>query len=192
MTMTKKEVFDIMASDMKLWDAAKTDKHADGSISKTLDLPFGIGPHTVTLEGLTDAQKKRDAVTTFASYIRGLIKERIDDEAVTARAKASAARREQTDSGDSVSGSPEGVPSSVIETPPISGTGETYQTDAQGDGDFGATLTARRTAIVGRIKRVEDNLAQWKRELRGLDAALAAMEDDDDVESTERIHTGEA
>ena len=160
-------------------DAATTEDNGKGTLIKSLDLPFGIGETNVTIEGLTDAGKKRNAVSQFGEYIRGLIKERIDDEAVTARAKAAAERVEQDDSADSVRDSAERVQEPVCEASPIQTTSGSYEEDAIEDVDFGTGLAARRTSLINRIGRVESDLARWRKELKGIEAALEAMSDDE-------------
>jgi hypothetical protein len=90
--MTKSEIMSILQSDMKLWDSAATTDMGDGTLIKTLDLPFGLGETTITLEGLTNGLKRRSAVEQYGGYIRGLIEECINDEAITARAQQAAAK----------------------------------------------------------------------------------------------------
>jgi hypothetical protein len=89
--MNKQEWIDLMQSDGKLWDMAE--KEMDGTNMKlTLrGLPWGIGDAEVTLEGMDNAIAKRNAVGSYAEYIRGLIDEQINDEAITIRAAQAAA-----------------------------------------------------------------------------------------------------
>jgi len=177
-TLSKREAIDLMNSDMKLWDAATTVDNGKGTLVKSLDLPFGIGETNVTIEGLTDAGKKRNAVSQFGEYIRGLIKERIDDEAVTARAKAAAQKAEQDDSSDSLRDGSERVQDTRRKAPTYPPAVEAHEEDVAEDAGLGATLAARRASLVERIGRVETNLTLWRKELRGIDAALEAMSDD--------------
>jgi len=172
LNMETQELLSIMQSDMKLWDKASTEEVGPGKVVKTLDLPYGIGEYSVTLEGLNDADKRRSALASYGAHIRQIVKERIDDEAVTARAKAAAARSEQVDSGDSILVDPQGVPVAQRKTPPVQGTSGAHEEDAEEDGDLGEALAAKGTALRERIGRAEDNLAKWKKELAMIEAAL--------------------
>lgn len=182
--LSKREIIDVMQSDMKLWDMAETEESAPGTVVKTLNLPLGIGEYTVTIEGLKDAGKKRDALASYGAHIRGLIKERIDDEAITARAKAAAARSESVGGGDSVRDDPAGVPVPPREAPPNEEASQAYAETTTDDADFGATLIARRASLKERIGRVEVDLARWRKELKALDAACAALEEPDAPEDS--------
>lgn len=180
--MNVNDALDIMQSDMKLWDTAEKKPIAGGKVEVTLDLPWGIGSHSVTLEGMKDAQGKRNAVGAYGEYIRGLIDEQINDEAITSRAQVAAARAEQDGSADSDSLSADaGLRDTPVPAETNAGTGKTHEVHAQEADDFGATLTARGAALSDRIIRVEFDLARWKRELTGIQAALEAMEEDDEV-----------
>lgn len=88
--ISKAEIIGLMQSDMKMWDSAATKDLGDGKIMKTIVLPYGIGETTVTLEGITDAGKRRNAVAGYGEYIRGLIDEQINDEVITSRAQQAA------------------------------------------------------------------------------------------------------
>lgn len=177
--MNERETLDIMASDMKLWEAAQSKPLGPHSVEKTLELPWGIGTVVVNMEGMTDATKKREAVGAFANYIRGVIKEARDDDAVTARAKAAVARREPLDGEDSNSlSADQGLRHQTVQASAHEGAGETYERHVEEPAGLGETLTARRVALSERIGRVETDLARWRKELKGIDAALAAMEDD--------------
>lgn len=175
--LSKREAIDIMQSDMKLWDTATTEVQKDGTIVKSLHLPFGIGETSVTLQGLTDAGKKRHAVTAFGEYIRGLIEERIDDDAVTARAKAAAAKAEQADSADSPSSGsgPERVREPTVQAPVDEEADQAHEADVGQALGLGETLAAQRATLREQIGRAEDNLAKWRRELTAVEAGLDAL-----------------
>ena len=173
------DALDIVQSDMKLWDKSETEPLPGGAVRKSINLPWGIGEVSATLEGMNDAEKRRAAVGAYANYIRDIVKQATDDEAVTSRAKAQAARSEQVDSADGVRSGTEGVPVAATEATPVEGADEAYEEATEGAAGFGEALTARRTALSERIGRVESDLARWRRELKGIDAALAAMEDED-------------
>ena len=178
-TLTEADVQAIMQSDMKLWETADTTEPSPGTIVKSMHLPFGIGECNTTLEGLTDAIKKRAAVAQYGEYIRSLIKDRTDDEAIEARAKQAAARTEERDSRDSILVDSGGVPVSSGQEAVESGSEDAYVEDAEDDATFGEALAVKRATLRERIGRTEANLARWRRECKALDAALAALEEDD-------------
>lgn len=174
-TLSKREIIDLMQSDMKLWDRAETNDMGGGKITKSLNLPFGIGECVVTLEGLKDAGKKREAVGSYGAYIRGLVREQIDDEAVSARAASAAARSKYASSGDSVLVDPSGSPVPTSQEEVVEEAGQSHEEDATSDADFGESLAARGASLRDRIERTEADLTKWRRELKGIDAAIAAM-----------------
>jgi hypothetical protein len=92
--MNEQELNAIMQHDLKLWDSAVVELDKSGVMSRTLDLPHGIGPYTIIVGKYNDfnAMQRRDAVGQFGEAVRAAIKDRIDDEAVTARAQQAAAR----------------------------------------------------------------------------------------------------
>lgn len=173
------DALDIVQSDMKLWDKSDTEPLPGGAVRKTINLPWGIGVVSVNLEGLNDGKGRRNAVGAYAEYIRDIVKQAIDDEAVTSRAKAQAARVEQANSGDGVLSGTEGVPESTSAEEVVEGSDEALEEDAKQPAGFGETLIARRVTLEARINRVEADIARWRRELKGIDAAIAAMEEDD-------------
>ena len=75
-------------------------------------------------------------------------------------------------------GSAERVPDEDIQEGTEEGTEEAHQEDAEEATGFREGLVARRATISSRIKRVRVDLARWETELKGIDAALEAMEDD--------------
>lgn len=181
--MDKFEALNIMQSDFKLWEAATETAISPGVVEKTINLPWGIGDVTVRLEGMNDAGKRRQAVGAYGEHIRSLIDDRINDEAVTARAKAAAAKAQPADSDDSNGvGGWESVPSGPREeeVPPKTDeeAGGVYQPDAQEPLGFRETLVARRAAVDERIGRLTVELDTACRELKGIDAALGAMDED--------------
>lgn len=178
--MEIKDALDIMNSDFKLWEKSKSKDLGNGKVEKTIDLPWGIGEYSVTLEGMNDGSKRRAAVGAYGQHIRDLIKERIDDEAITSRAKAAAARAEYTRSSDSNSiSTDEGLRDSPVQTQVVSTTSEAYSEDAEADVDFGEALVAKRVKIDNEIERLTANLAKLCKELRGIDAAIEAMRDEE-------------
>lgn len=181
-TLTEIEALSIMSSDMKLWEIAETKEPEPGVLVKRLALPWGIGETEIRLEGITDAIKRRGAVQQYADYIRNLIKDKTDDEAVEARAKQAAARLEPLDSGGSILTSSGRVPSEGVEEAFVPGTGDIYQDNVEGDGGFGANLIAQRSALQARVGRAEADITAWRRTLRALDAACLALEEEEEDE----------
>ena len=178
------EILDIMNSDFKLWEAAEDEDVGPGKVNKTINLPWGIGEVTVTREGMNDAGKRRAAVGAYGEHIRGLIRDRTSDESVEARAKQAAARAELANSEDSdgvggvepVHGGPEAeeeVQEEVTEE-----AARPYGPAAEQSLGLRETLTLRRAEVDDRIGILTVELDTACRELRGIDAALAAMEDD--------------
>ncbi len=151
----------------------------DGGVEKTITLPWGIGEHTVTLEGMNDAGTRRGAVSTYGEYIRGLIDERINDESVTSRAQAAVGRSEQADSEDSIGVSGGlGVRNETVQAQSGATTEEVYQESVEGPADFGDDLVARRASLDGRIEFHIGEVARLSRQLKGIDAAIEAMKDE--------------
>lgn len=174
--MNINDALDVMQSDMKLWDTAKKKGLKGGKVEVTLDLPWGIGVHTVTLEGMDNAEGKRKAVGVYGNYIRDLIKEQTDDEAVTARAKAAAARSEPDDSPDGFGFDPNaGVQHAAGKAETVQATDTAHGEDAEGNADFGATLIARESYLLKVTERARADLTRWDNELQGISAALKAM-----------------
>lgn len=106
--MNEIEFLQIMQSDSKLWDYAETVQDG-GAVTKTLQVPWGIGEVSVTLEGMGDVNGRRAAFSAFGEYIRGLVNDRISEEAITARAEQADKRTGATSDRqpDSTSPSPE-------------------------------------------------------------------------------------
>lgn len=191
--LTVQEALGIMQSDNGLWNRAEKRQGKDG-LELVLDLPWGIGTAPVTLQGTDNAKGRRNAVSAYGDYIRGIIKERIDDDEVTSRARAAAARHEQADSDSSGSGIYTGErdkgQSSVQEAAP-SQSKQTHDRSAKRSVGLRETLTSRRLEIEddieffrARIAEADTELKELYRELRGIVAAVEAMEDDDAPEDS--------
>lgn len=169
--MTKTELIDMMQSDMKLWDNAQTKEGPGGVIEKVIDLSaFGLDKEwTVRMEGITNAEQRREAVAIFGSHVRAAIKEKIDDEAVTARAAAQAAysRGSADRLADSVgtdrTGSKEIFGPSAVPT--------SYEA-----ADFHTELTDRAEFLRGRIAEYDRQSRAWRKELMAVEAALRAYD----------------
>ncbi len=93
--MNKQEFLGMMESDSKLWETAETSAEGD-KVVKTIDIPWGIGKTTVTLEGIGNVNGRRAAFSSFGEYIRGLVNDRISDDAITARAEQAAEKVSET------------------------------------------------------------------------------------------------
>ena len=172
--MDVQQALDIMQSDMKLWDTAETEDLGEGRVTKTLDLPWGIGKLSVTLEGMTDATKRRDAVAQYGAFVRAEIEERIDDEAITSRAKAAAARAELDNSADGDSLATGGT-IETGEARPLQEAGKAPSELTPYGADLGATLIARAAEIEGRLRALEEERDNLARDRDGIEAALLAM-----------------
>lgn len=179
--MDIKEVLDLMHSDFKLWERATSEDLGEGVVAKTITLPWGIGEYTVNMEGMNDANKRREAVAAFGNHIRDVIEERIDDEAITSRAQAAAARAKQDDSGHRNADSQlVGIYDEAIQETDAEDSTEAHQGTVEGTSSFGDDFAADRAAINGRINELTRDLARLCRQLRGIDAAIAAMKENDD------------
>ena len=177
---TEQELSQVLNSDFKLWEFAETEENGT-SITKSLNLPLGIGEVSVTLEDVHDATTKRGAVEAFGDYVRGLVRERTDDEEVTARAEAARQRAMQDDLDHGIYVGQQRVqdPSAKEET--LQGAVQTHDGDDEGDGGLGAVLFAKRATLRERVNGARADLARWTKELKALDAACAALEEDDDT-----------
>lgn len=177
--MNEQELNEVLQSDIRLWEVADTVQHPDGAVTKTLDLPYGIGVTEVRLEGMTDGIKRKAAFESYGNYIRGLVHEQTDDGAIQARAEAAAARSKQDNRTDSLLVDRGGAPLTADTPSDVPGAEEPYGGHADGNAGLGATLIAQRTALAAKVGRAEANLATWRRELKALDAACKALEEDD-------------
>ena len=177
--MEVKDALDIMNSDFKLWERAVDTELGGGKMAKTLTLPWGIGEYTVTMEGMNNAEQRRNAVSEYGKHIRYVIDERTNDEGIVGRAQVAAARTEQDDSEDSV-GSDRGV--GVRDEAPLQDareeTGEACKEDAEEPEQFGADFAARRLEVESRLSQLHAAATRAERELRVIKAALKAMEDE--------------
>lgn len=182
---TEQELSEVLNSDFKLWEFAETEESGT-SITKSLNLPYGIGEVTVTLEDVHDATTKRGAVEAFGDYVRGLVKQRTDDEEVTARAEAARQKAMQDDLDNGIYVGNQRVQDPQAKEETVQGTVQAHDGDDEGDGGLGAVLFAKRAALRNRVNGARANLARWDKELRALDAACAALEDDDDTPSDTR------
>jgi hypothetical protein len=189
--LTEEEVYAIMNSDIKLWEKSTTE--AKGvNITKALILPFGIGEMRVEFQGVDNGLKRRAAAEQWGAMVRQRVKDKIDDESITARAKQQAAIRESERESESVVGpdSQHGngdeatvglQDQSAVSSPSASGAVQAHAFDAQADqGPQGTDFAARAEWLRGRIGEGERLLKGYRRELRALEAALVIINDGED------------
>ena len=151
--MNESELNDALNSDMRLWDAAaKTDDGQD-SISLLLDLPYGIGETSVTLQGLDNAEKRRDAIGVYGNYIRNLIENKVGDDAITSKAAYQRALAEPVQEDVVVASQ------AVVANPILAGP---------------AAVEERLKEVVGLILELVDQNKELTRELLGLQAYMEA------------------
>lgn len=178
--MDKQEALNSMNSDHRLWEKAETKDLGGGRIEKVLTLPWGIGETRVTLEGMTDAGKRRAAVSGYGEYIRGVIEEAISDDAVTARAEQAAARAKQDDSGDSIIlGGEQRVRDTPVPEEVDAPADQAHQGDAPIPLGFRETLIARRIDISSQRNEHERRVRELDKELRAINSAIESLEEDD-------------
>ena len=189
--LNEEEVYAIMQSDMKLWESATT--LAEGNnITKRLILPFGVGEVAIKFEGVDNGLKRRAAAEQWGATIRDIIKDRIDDESITQRARLAAASRasegESEAVGDTDSGhgaEDEATQRGGGESAVLSEAGadavQAHAKDAQGDnGPSGTDFVARAEWLRERIEEDEARLSERRRELKALDAAIAVLTGQDE------------
>jgi hypothetical protein len=175
--MNEQELREILQSDMKLWDRAETTEEGN-TVTKVLDLPYGIGRTEVRLEGLDNGAARRSACEGFGSYIRDIVNERIGDESVTARAKQAAAKASE-DTG--------GVPDESGDDSARRGWEDDGGAASVPDSETVAShdvITFDVTAMGNRANAIRERLAVYaedmdtlRRELRGIEAYLEVYND---------------
>jgi hypothetical protein len=188
--LTEEDVWAIMQSDIKLWESATTTAKGN-DITKRLILPFGIGEVAIEFQGVDNGIKRRSAAEQWGAGIRARIKEAIDDEAVTARAKSAAAQKEaeqeleamgEADSGDSDSDQP--VDNRGQSSVQASASGSAAKAHAvageEDNGPGGTDFVARAEWLRSRINEGEARLKEQRRELKALEAALAVLGGEDE------------
>lgn len=188
--LTEQEVYEVQQSDMKLWDMSTTEIKGT-TIIKALVLPFGIGEVRVQFEGVDNGIKRRSAAEQWGNMVRQTIKDRIDDESVTARAKQAAALRPSEDELEGVgsANSGDGTQDEAAKrlrdneavqtaTPPAAVQAHAFANEGD-QGPAGTDFAARAEWLRERIGDGERQLKGWKRELKALEAALAVMGEDE-------------
>lgn len=169
--LTIEETLDMMHSDFRLWERAQKEQ-VGSTLSLTLVLPWGIGRRQMNLEGITNAESQRKAVSTFGEWIRSLIDEATNDEAVTSRAAAKAARAEQDDSGRSAGGLPPVPEDTGDKAEALESAGIPHQEDAFGPVGLRETLAARRAYCRERLAEADRIFDKYQEELEMIDKAL--------------------
>lgn len=159
-----------MQSDMKMWDSAKTEDLGNGKIRKTIVLPYGIGETTVTLEGITDAGKRRNAVAGYGEYIRGLIDEQINDEVITSRAQqaaqAAGERASELHAGDGIDRQ---VAAEVPRTEAVPAHGEIFIPTRE-------TIGGRLDELRRQLRDLKTKVGVCEAEIAGLTAYKGALD----------------
>jgi hypothetical protein len=89
----------VIQSDFKLWEQSGTVTEG-GTITKVVDLPYGIGHYELIFEGIKNAETRRNAAAIWGQSIRDVVDSAIGDEAVTSRAAQAAARASEDDGQD--------------------------------------------------------------------------------------------
>lgn len=188
--LTPEEVYAIMQSDIKLWETATTEANGN-DITKKLTLPFGIGELAVEFQGVDNGIKRRAAAEQWGAIIRERVKDRIDDEAITARARLAAAKAESEEqaeglgSADSGHGDSDEAEERLQGEPSVQteATAEAVQAHAgdagEDNGPSGTDFAARAEWLSGRIAEGEARLREQRRELKALEAALAVLGEDE-------------
>jgi hypothetical protein len=187
--LSVKDALDIMQSDMKLWERAEKNPVDGGGVALSLHLPWGIGLYTVNLEGMGDAKGRRNALGAYGEHIRGVIKERIDDESITSRAKSAAARSEQDDRRDSPRNDRVPEPTGPATTP--KGPRKAHRQTSSALISDREALIAERIEVVEAIKSANEDIRRWERELRIIKSVLSIMEEDDAPENSRPTTTGD-
>ncbi len=176
--MNTSEWLSIMHHDVKMWELAEKEEVRGGLQLTMRDMPWGIGDAVVTLEGITNAIERQNAVGSYGAYIRGLIDEEINDEAVEARAKqASAFAREDADTAalglgrDRDSAGVGGTPS------PVQGVvGEDAVPTFMQAATVSADPTTRLAELRAAVGEAQAYITSTSREIKALEAYVAVME----------------
>lgn len=154
--MNENEFRSIMFSDQKLWDFAETTDETPNSLTKSINVPWGIGTIDVTLEGTNNASGRRAAFEGFGNYIRDLIKERTSDESVTARAKQSDVRDAELS----------------LEQPNPLQIPDTFASTNIAEASSPTAIANRADLVENKITRLVQTLEELRLELKGLNAFL--------------------
>jgi hypothetical protein len=190
----KREFINMLNHDMKLWDMAEESPGANpGEITKTLrGIPWGIGELEVTLSGITSADARRSAIATFADYVRGGIDERINDEAVEARAaQAAALAREDTgdipvDVGGNTGSGEVATRTGEVQEAPREGAVQTLGVPPRGDADPAARLLELRGYIddtEGLVAEARAGIAAARKEIKALNAYMEVLNETTDPDA---------
>ena len=167
--ITPRELNQMVQSDNKLWENAETIDTGNGTLTKTLFLPHGIGQFSLTFEGVHDAAGRRNASGVWGESVRYAVEEAIGDEAVSSRAAQAAAlagtdtsRILSSDGSNTLRSEP--VPSQ--EAIPTLGEAPTS----------GATPSDRLHELVAYRATLEDLITEAHKRLKGLDREVKALE----------------
>lgn len=180
--ISPRELNQMMQSDNKLWERSSTVEEG-GVLTKSIELPHGIGLFTISFEGVKDAAGRRNAAGIWGESIRDAVNDAIGDEAVTARAAQRAATiSEDTGGIISSSGSNTLRPEQVSQEEAVP-TLSTIATGGAASSDRLHELLAHRAALEG---TVEDTLKR----IKGLDLEIKALEAYMEVMNAQEVQTG--
>lgn len=176
--MDKSEWRAIMQSDSKVWELAEKRLTKEGMELTMRDMPWGIGDAVVIMEVKNDGRPTIGAFSGYGAYIRGLIDECINDEAIEARATQDAAfaredsdQRAVDDAGrDNNTGGVGGVPQEVSEvankeTVPLFSVPSTHDTDP----------ATRLSELRDAVDQCRAYISVTTREIEALEAYEAVM-----------------
>lgn len=180
--MNMQEMLNICQSDFGLWNKSNPQELAPGEITLTIEAPWGT--ETQTIGGIIDAKTRQAGVQWWGNHIRGIVEEHTDDALIQSRATQAAAEKESRDSESGIYAGPGEVRNPRREEGAKEEDSRPPVQHAEEPTDFRASLIARRTEIAGRANEAQSNLTRWRRELKAMDAALAAMEVDDAPETS--------
>ena len=184
---TAEECYANMNSDMKLWEGSTTEIKGT-TVTKAIILPFGIGEMRVSFQGVDNGLKRRAAAEQWGLMVRDRVKNAIDDESITARAKQAAALRESEAESEGVVGPDSGdsdgneaterlQDQSSVPTQAKAGSVQAHAKHGEEDhGPQGTDFSSRAEWLRGKIGEGERQLKGWRRELRAIEAALNVLD----------------
>jgi len=179
--MTPDSLRSILNSDFKLWESADTVEEGK-TVTKTMDLPYGIGEFSLTFEGIGDAGGRRNAAGIWGEAVRNEVENKISDASVTARAAQKAALSGANDGGDRTSdGGFAGGSEAVSDTKTVSAFSPPSTLAADPDRRL-HELRDYFSSLRGESRRVE-------REIKALTAYMEVLNaQEDQTEETEGPH----
>lgn len=161
--MDARTLRNILNSDFKLWEQAHTAE--DGAvITKSLDLPYGIGVLQQSFEGVNNAEGRRNAAVIWGEIVREAVDDAIGEESVSARAAQASSRVSPDDGGD-------GGPS--IPNPYYAGEEALF---AEGPVQTLGEATEGSATAGSRLNDLRRQRSEYARRIRGLDLEIKALQ----------------